>query len=105
RVIILKVPTTRSTTLGRACNSEQFHRSKNRYFFTPTQVTIKRGQRIILSNLVDQNFTFMSIPEVGLHVRTFKDWSQDLEFRANGIYIFSCVQFPDKKFTVTVQGT
>jgi len=38
----------------------------SQHFFTPTQVTIKKGQSITLSNLVDQDLTFISTPDAGL---------------------------------------
>ena len=78
---------------------------KNGLFFTPSQVTIKKGQSIKLSNLIDQGFTFVSTPDAGLgtiNIARYKD--KNLLFTNAGTYTISCVQFPDKKFTVTVQG-
>ncbi len=80
--------------------------SNNRYFFTPTQVTIKEGQSITLSNLSDQDLTFVSNPDADLgSVKIDKNEHQDLLFTDNGTYTISCVQFPDEKFTITVQDT
>jgi uncharacterized cupredoxin-like copper-binding protein len=79
---------------------------KGSYSFTPTQVTIKKGQSIRLSNLADQNLTFISTPDADLDkVMIIRDWEEDLKFTADGIYTISCVQIPNQKFTVTVQGT
>jgi hypothetical protein len=69
-------------------------------------VRIKKGQSIRLNNAIDQNLTFISTPDAGLgEVSIFKNWDQDLKFTAEGTYTISCVQFPNQKFTVTVQGT
>jgi len=79
---------------------------KNRYFFTSAQVSIKKGQRIRLSNLIDQDLTFSIMPDIGLgKILITKYWSQDLAFTAEGTYTISSVQFPDKQITVSVQGT
>jgi uncharacterized cupredoxin-like copper-binding protein/plastocyanin len=79
---------------------------KNRYFFTPTQVTIKKGQRIRLTNLLDQPITFKVTPDIGLgEINIALSWSQDIEFMTEGTYTISSVQFPNGQVTVNVQGT
>lgn len=79
---------------------------KNRYSFTSAQVSIKKGQRIRLSNLIDQDLTFSITPDIGLgKILITKDWSQDLEFMTKGTYTISSAQFPNEQITVNVQGT
>ncbi len=76
----------------------------DRYFFVPTQVTIKQGQSVRLSNLVDQDLTFLSTPDAGLgNVQVVRNRYVDLKLTTSGVYTISCVQFPNKKFTVVVQ--
>ncbi len=78
--------------------------ANDRYFFVPTQVTIKNGQSIRLSNLVDLDLTFLSIPDAGLgHVQVARNQYEDLKFTTSGTYAISCVQFPKKLLTVVVQ--
>jgi plastocyanin len=104
-----------SSTVGATCEmtpvaavsfDANYTDPKNPYILTPTQVRIKKGQSIRLNNAIDQNLTFISTPDAGLgEVSIFKNWDQDLKFTAEGTYTISCVQFPNQKFTVTVQGT
>gem|GEM_PF-2228133 len=78
--------------------------ANNRYIFTPMQVTIKKGQSIRLSNLADLDLTFISTPNTGWgNVQVLRNQYEDLTFTTDGTYTISCVQFPDKKFTVVVQ--
>jgi plastocyanin len=103
-----------SQTAGSTCGitpvttvyfSTSYTPSKNGHFFTPAQVTIKKGQSMKLSNLVDQDFTFVSTPDVGLGTIQIGHYDdKNLLFTATGTYTISCEQFPDKKFTVTIQG-
>ena len=85
--------------------STSYTASKNGNFLTPTQVTIKKGQSIKLSNLIDHDFTFVSTPDAGLGtIQIYHYEDKNLLFATEGTYTISCEQFPDKKFTVTVQG-
>jgi len=104
-----------STTAGTTCgmtpvatvsfDANYADASKDRYFFTPTQVTIKVGQSITLSNLSDQDLTFKSNPDANLgDITITKNEHQELRFKDNGTYTISCVQFSNEKFVVTVQG-
>jgi plastocyanin/uncharacterized cupredoxin-like copper-binding protein len=78
---------------------------KKGQFFTSTQVTIKKGQSIKLSNLIDQDYTFISTPDADLGTISIVHYDdKNLLFTTAGTYTISCVQLPDKKFTVTVQG-
>ncbi len=80
--------------------------ANNRYFFIPTQVTIKQDQSLRLSNLADLSLSFASVPDIDLgRVVVWKNQYRDLKFTNTGTYTISCVQFPNKKFTVTVRGT
>jgi plastocyanin len=111
-----KATVTVSKTAGTTCgmtpvatvsfDANYANPSNNRYFFTPTQVTIKVGQSITLSNLSDEDLTFKSNPDANLgDIKITKNEHQELRFTDNGTYTISCVQFPDKKFTITVQDT
>lgn len=103
-----------SLTTGSTCDiasvttvsfSTSYVNPKNGYFFTPAQITIKKGQSINLSNLIDGDFTFISTPDAGLgNIKIDHYEDRDLLFTTEGTYTISCVQFPNKKFTVTVQG-
>ncbi len=78
--------------------------ANDRYFFVPTQVTIKQGQSVRLSNLVDQDLTFLSTPDTGLgHVQVVRNRDVDLKLTTSDTYTISCMQFPKKKFMVVVQ--
>ena len=78
----------------------------NQYFFIPTTVTIKEGQRITLSNLADYDLTFTSTPDANLgNITLDRNEHQDLPFAESGTYVISCKQFPNQKFTVTVQNS
>lgn len=111
-----KATVTVSKTAGTTCgmtpvatvsfDANYANPSKDRYFFTPTQATIKVGQSIVLSNLSDEDLTFKSNPDANLgDIKITKNEHQDLRFTDNGTYTISCVQFPDEKFTITVQDT
>jgi uncharacterized cupredoxin-like copper-binding protein len=74
------------------------------YFFTPTSLTLKAGQSITLSNLSDNNLTFISTPDANLgNITLDRNEHQLLLFANPGTYTISCVQFPKEHFTVTVQ--
>jgi uncharacterized cupredoxin-like copper-binding protein len=76
----------------------------DRSFFIPTQVTIKTGQSIRLSNLADQDLTCISTPDTGLgNLEVAKNQYVDFNPPNSGTFVISCVQFPNKKFTVVVQ--
>ncbi len=76
----------------------------DQYFFTLKTATIKEGQSITLSNLSDYDLTFISTPDAGLgNIKIDKNEHQDLTFKDNGTYTISCPQFPNEKFTITVQ--
>jgi plastocyanin len=101
-----------SNTTGSTCEitpittvyfSTSYLSRKSGHFFTPTQITIKKGQSIKLSNLIDQDFTFISTPDASLgtiNIAHYED--RNLLFTTAGTYTISCVQLPDKNFTVTV---
>ena len=79
---------------------------QNQYFFIPTTVTIKEGQSITLSNLADNNLTFVSKPDADLGDITLdRNEHQLLQFADNGTYTISCKEFPDQHFTVVVQNS
>jgi plastocyanin len=79
---------------------------KKHYFFTPTQMTVKVGQAITLSNLTDQELTITSKPDAGLgNIQIGKNQQQELRFTDEGTYTISCMQFPNEKFTITVRAT
>ena len=102
-----------SQTTGSTCDiapvttvyfSTSYTPPKNGHLFTPTQVTIKKGQSMNLSNLIDHDFTFVSTPDAGLGTIKIDHYEdKNLLFTTAGTYTISCEQFPDKKFTVTVQ--
>ena len=101
-----------STTAGATCGINPMttvyfstsYSSKSGQFFTPAQVTIKKGQSITLSNLMDRDFTFTSTPDAGLGTIQLVHYGDtSLLFTTVGTYTMSCNQLPDKKFTVTVQ--
>ncbi len=74
------------------------------YFFVPTSLTLKAGQSITLSNLSDNNLTFISTPNANLgNIALDRNEHQLLLFANPGTYAISCVQFPKEHFTVTVQ--
>ncbi len=76
----------------------------NQYFFIPTQVSIKAGQSITLSNLADANLTFVSHPDANLgNITLDRNEHQPLLFGKSGTYTISCVQYPNEDFTVVVQ--
>jgi plastocyanin len=102
-----------SSTAGSTCGitpmttvyfSTSYLSRKSGHFFTPTHVTIKKGQSIKLSNLIDQDYTFISTPNAGfgtINIVHYED--KNLLFTTAGTYTISCVHLPGKKFTVTVQ--
>jgi plastocyanin len=106
----VSVSTTAGTTCGMTPTATVMlnadYTKKDHYSFMPTQVTIKKGQSVRLSNLVDQALTFVSTPDPGLGtIAIYRGWEGDLQFTTEGTYTISCVEFPNLKFTVTVQGT
>lgn len=74
------------------------------YFFTPSTVTIKEGQSIVLSNLTDQNkMTYTSKPDADLgNIVLDANENQILIFGDDGTYTITCAQFPQERFTVVV---
>lgn len=106
----VSVSTTAGTTCGMTPTKTVMlnadYTKKDHYSFMPTQVSIKKGQSIRLSNLVDQVLMFVSAPDAGLDKFGInRGWEGDLQFTTEGTYTISCVEFPNLKFTVTVQGT
>jgi plastocyanin len=78
--------------------------NSSHYFFTPTQVTIQVGQSITLSNLSDQDLSFVTKPDAGLgNIQIEKNEHEELRFSNKQTYTISCTQFPSEKFTVIVQ--
>lgn len=77
---------------------------QGQYFVTPTSVTIKKGQSVILSNLSDASaLTFTSQPGANLgNLKLDANEHQFLLFEDGGTYTISCVQFPDVKFVVVL---
>jgi uncharacterized cupredoxin-like copper-binding protein len=102
-----------STTAGSTCGitpvttayfSTSYSDPKIGQFFTPTHLTIKKGQSIEISNLLDQDLTFISTPNAGLGTINIVHYDDiNLLFTAKGSYTISCVKFPAHKLTVTVQ--
>ncbi|HXX78879.1 MAG TPA: hypothetical protein VEI53_10325 [Ktedonobacteraceae bacterium] len=78
---------------------------EGQYFITPTSVTIKTDQSIILSNISDASaLTFTSQPDANLgNPKLDTNEHQFLLFEDSGTYTISCVQFPKVQFTVVVQ--
>lgn len=106
----ISVSTTAGTTCGMTPTTTVMlnanYTKKDHYSFMPTQVTIKKGQSVRLSNLVDQALTFVSTPDAGLGtIGIYRGWEGDLQFTTEGTYTISCAEFPNLKFTVTVQST
>lgn len=78
----------------------------SQYFVRPTTVTLKENQSIILSNVSDATgLTFVSKPDADLgNPKLDVNEHQFFSFGEEGTYTISCVQFPEAKFTVVVQG-
>jgi hypothetical protein len=73
---------------------------------TPTSVTIKEGQSVVLSNVSDATaLTFLSKPDADLgNPKLDTNEHQFLRFGQDGTYTISCVQLPNITFTVVVQN-
>lgn len=81
--------------------------ASGRYFITPTSVTIKAGQSIVLSNLSSlSGLKFTSRPDADLgNPEIDANEHQFLLFKDAGTYTLSSVEHPELTFTVNVQSS